>query len=86
MSWDECPLALKEGFSILPILETKEFNSRLCPLQQRQREHSERDEGAPVPQWKWREPVCQRTLIKQYAFSSRKVDWRVKRKETTRDC
>ena len=35
VSWDECPHALQEGFSMLPILEKQELNSRLCPLQQR---------------------------------------------------
>ena len=35
MSWDECPQALREGFSILPILEREELNSRLCPRQRR---------------------------------------------------
>ena len=35
VSWDECPPALQEGFSILPILERQQLNSRLCPLQRR---------------------------------------------------
>ena len=37
-----------------------------------EREHCERDEGAQVPRWKSREPVCQRILMRQYAFSPRK--------------
>ena len=36
------------------------------------REHSERDEGAQVPRWKSREPVCRRILMRQYATSPRK--------------
>ena len=35
MSWDECPQALQEGFSILPILERQELNRRMCSLQRR---------------------------------------------------
>ena len=41
MSWDECPQALQEGFSILPILERQQPKRRLCPLEQR-RERTER--------------------------------------------
>ena len=37
-----------------------------------EREHSEHDEGAQVPQWKLREPMCQNALIRQYASSPRK--------------
>ena len=37
-----------------------------------EREHSEHDERAHVPQWKLRETVCQNTLKKQYASSPRK--------------
>ena len=37
-----------------------------------ERGHSEHDEGAQVPQWKSREPVCQNTLKRQYASSPRK--------------
>ena len=37
-----------------------------------EREHSDRDEGAQVPLWKSREPVCQRISIRQYASSPRK--------------
>ena len=42
---------------------------------------SERDVGAQVPRWKSREPVCQRTLMRQYAPSRRKrrVDTRDQR-------
>ena len=36
-----------------------------------QREHSKHDEGAQVPRWKLRGPVCQNTS-RQYASSSRK--------------
>ena len=35
MFWDECPQALQEGFSILPILKRKQLYSGLCPLQRR---------------------------------------------------
>ena len=41
MPWDECPLALQKGFSILPILERKEPKRRLCSLQRR-RERTQR--------------------------------------------
>ena len=34
MSWDKCPQALQEGFSMLTILK-KELYRRLCPLQRR---------------------------------------------------
>ena len=37
-----------------------------------ERGHSEHDEGAQVPRWKSREPVCQNTLMRQYASSPRK--------------
>ena len=37
-----------------------------------ERGHSEHDEGAQVPQWKSREPVCQKFLMSQYASSPRK--------------
>ena len=37
-----------------------------------EREHSKHDEGAPVPRWKSREPVCQRISMRQYASSPRK--------------
>ena len=35
VSWDECPQALQEGFSVLPIPERLELNSKLCLLQLR---------------------------------------------------
>ena len=38
-----------------------------------ERGHREHDEGAQVPQWKSREPLCQNTLIRQYTFSLSKV-------------
>ena len=41
VSWGECPQALQEGFSILPILERYKLNRRLCPLQRR-RERTQR--------------------------------------------
>ena len=41
VSWGECPQALQEEFSILPILKRWEFNRRLCPLQRR-RERTQR--------------------------------------------
>ena len=37
-----------------------------------ERGHSEHDEGAQVPQWKLREPVCQNIWMRQYASSPRK--------------
>ena len=37
-----------------------------------EREHSKHDEGAQVPRWKLREPVCQKILMRQYASSPRK--------------
>ena len=37
-----------------------------------EKEHSERDEGAQVPRWKSREPVCQKNSMRQYASSLRK--------------
>ena len=36
-----------------------------------ERGHSEQDEGAQVPRWKSREPVCQRISMRQHASSPR---------------
>ena len=36
-----------------------------------EREHSEHDEGAQVPRWKSREPVCHRISMRQHASSPR---------------
>ena len=38
-------------------------------------EHSEHDEGAQVPRWKSRKPVCERILIRRYTSSPRKDEW-----------
>ena len=46
-----------------------------------EREHSQRDEGAQVPQWKSREPVCQRISMRQYASSLRKQKSEYERSE-----
>ena len=72
MSWDECPQALREGFSILPILEREELIVGCVRGSVDQRKHSERDEGAQVPRWKSREPVCRRISKRQYVSSPRK--------------
>ena len=37
-----------------------------------EREHSEHDEGAQVPLWKLREPVCRKIQTGQYASNPRK--------------
>ena len=58
MPWDECPQALQEEFSILPILK-KILAEGCVSCSEDEREHSERDEGAQVPQWKSRKPMCQ---------------------------
>ena len=72
MSWDECPQALQEGFSILPILETiKNLKQGCVHCSVDERGHSEHDEGAQVPRWRSREPVCQNTSRIQYASSPR---------------
>ena len=46
-----------------------------------QKEHSKHDEEAQVSQWKSREPVCQKILMRQYASCPRKrrVDTKDKR-------
>ena len=81
MSWDECPQALQEGFSILPILERdKNLKEGCVRCSDDERGHSEHDEEAQVPRWKSRKPVRQDTLID----STPPV--RDKRRETTRDC
>ena len=36
-----------------------------------ERGHSEHDEGAQIPRWKSREPVCQKILMSKYASSPR---------------
>ena len=44
MSWDECPQALQEGFSILPILERdKSLTVGCVRYSVDEREHSERE-------------------------------------------
>ena len=43
-----------------------------CGRLSTERQHSERDEGAQVPRWKSRKPVCQRISMKQNASSPRK--------------
>ena len=48
------------------------------------REHNERDEGAQVPRWKSREPVCQRYFNETVRFQSEKREEGIQ--ETTRDC
>ena len=68
----ECPQALQEGFLILPILDSKNLKKGCVRCSEDERGHSEHDEGAQVPRWKSREPVCQRILMRQYASSPRK--------------
>ena len=62
-SWDECPQALQEGFSILPIPERLELNRRLCLLQRR-RERTQRA---------WRGSTCSSVEI-EGAFVSKNFD------------
>ena len=73
MSWDERPQGLHEEFSILPILEIS-LTVACVRCGEDEREHSERDVGAQVPQWKSRVPVCQSTSMRQYASSPRKEE------------
>ena len=87
VSWDECPQALQQGFSILPILERQEPNRRLCPLQRR-RERTQRV-------WRGRtsfsveiEGTCvsknlDETVRLQF---EKREEWMREIRETTRDC
>ena len=69
-------------------MRDKNLKEGCVPCSVDERRHSEHDEGAQVPQWKLREPVCQNTSMRQYASSPRKdkVDTRSQRRETTRVC
>ena len=64
--------AMQEEFSILPIQRYKSLAVGCIQCSEDEREHSERNEGAQVYQWQSRQPVCQRTSMRQYASSFRK--------------
>ena len=69
MSWDGCPKALQERFSILPILEIIESCVRRS---EGERKHSERDERAQVPRWKPRGTCVSKNLNETFRLQSEK--------------
>ena len=89
MSCDECPQALQQGFSVLPILESKEPNRRLCPLQRR-RERTQRACRGSTSSSVEIEGTCVSKnfdeTVRLQSEKKRRVDTTEKRRETTRDC
>ena len=76
VSWDECPQALQERFSIMPLLE---LSSRLYPLQRRR--------GITSSSVEIEETCVSKNFDETVRLQSEKrVNRRDKRRETARGC